>query len=302
MREHPLDQIPFYAAGTLSDGSSAALEVHLSVCPACRSELANWEQIARAMQEASAAGELPTLSTWVRHSLRRRPSLRESFQAAAGMVWAQRAVLLRGAVLPAVVMAIAAGVLAAILLGGFSQVSPQLYAVIPLFFLVPLIAILAVAYLQSSDTDPAFEILAATSTSPGTLVSARLTLALGVIGLLALIGSLVIGGFAGASLRWLIGAWLGPLLLLSALTTILALVWNPQIAIGVSLTLWSGVVVLALAALQRPFPWRFSPLFLLQPGWEILVAQIFLAGLLWYAAVRLLQRGLPVSRRLEAGE
>jgi hypothetical protein len=218
------------------------------------------------------------------------------------MVWAQRAVLLRGAVLPAVGLAIAAGVLAAFLLDGIRGDQAQYYAVLPLFVLVPLMAILAVAYLHVPENDPAFEIVSAAPTHPAALVSARLTLALGVIGALALLGSLLIDGFAGASLRWLVGAWLGPMLSLSAVTTLFTLVWSPLAAASVSLALWGGVVVAVVADLQDPIPWRFEPLIFLQPGWELLAVQLAAAGLIWLVAGLLLERGRQVSGRLEAGK
>lgn len=49
--QHPLDQLAFYVNGTLSGSERGEVESHLSVCPSCRREVKEWEDLALAVEE-----------------------------------------------------------------------------------------------------------------------------------------------------------------------------------------------------------------------------------------------------------
>lgn len=300
MNEHVEEWLVDYLNGSLPEARRAGVEAHLAGCAGCRRSLHEWQQIAGLVSRAAEAnnGRLPLLSHLVRRQVRPRPTLREAMQASTALVWGQRAILLRSGTLPAVALVIFLGVLAALFI---QRSGPDLVA-LPLFILTPMLAILAVVYLHTTEADPAFEIVAAAPTSPGVLVFARLTLALATLGGLALLGSLGIGGLSGAPLHWLVGAWLGPLLLLSALATLLSLAWNPLAATGVSLALWGVVSVLVAATLQSDQPIRLLALAVLRPGWPLLAGQAALASLLWLAGWLLLERGALVAGQLGGRE
>jgi hypothetical protein len=144
-----------------------------------------------------------------------------------------------------------------------------------------LFAVLGVALMEMQEDDLGCEIIAATPTHPGVLTFARLTLALGVITGLALLGSLLFSGFGGVSLGGLVVTWLGPMLWLSALTTLLALRLNPWTAAGISVTLWGGIALLLVAREYGRSLLGFSLATLLYPSGWFFGAQVLLAGILW---------------------
>jgi anti-sigma factor RsiW len=289
------NQLPLYVAGVLSAEEHTTVEQHLSTCPTCQLEVVEWQRIARAVRAEAAAreGVLPRLSPIVRGNLQRRPTFGEAARSALALVWAQRVVVLRGGVVPSVVLVLVLGLLATI------SIRDTTFVALPLLVLVPVIAALGVAFLYGPEADPAFDVVSAAPTPAGTLLFARLTLVLGILCGVATLGSVVLSTTDGVPLFPLIGAWLGPLLLLSALATVLALVWQPLIASGIVLGLWSGVAMLLAAELNgRPFlDVSLRPL--LQPGWALFSSQMVTAALLWFVGWFFLARETFEAQRLE---
>lgn len=297
MHEGWQDLLPFYAVGTLPAADRAAVEAHLAGCAACQQTIDEWRVVATAVQaEASArAAALPPLSPVVRANLRRRPTPAQALHSAANLVWAQRAVVARRGLALAALLVLVVGVL---LSAGLRSNAP---AALPLLTLVPVAAALGAAFLHGPDTDPAFEIVATTPTPPATLTFARLTLVLGFVGSVSGLGSLVLSAVDGAALGPLVGAWLGPMLFLSALATVLSLLWQPVVAAGTTLALWAGVVVLLNAELGGRPPLNLSLRPLLHPSWLLFGLQLAVAGLLWLLVWLLLTREATSWRTLESG-
>lgn len=290
--------LPFYVAGALSAADRIAVDAHLAECAACREAVEEWRIVAGAVraEAAARASELPPLWPVVRTSLRRRPTLRQAVRAAVDLVWAQRVVvMMRGGIVPAVLLVVGVGVWLTTRLPDGSPVT------LPLLTLVPVAAALGVAFLYGPDTDTAFEIVTTTPTSPATLVFARLTLVLGLVSGVTGLGSLWLSATGGGALGPLVGAWLGPMLLLSALATLLSLLWQPIVAASVTLALWAGVVILLNAELDGNHPLSVSLLPLLHPGWLSFGVQIAVAGLLWLLAYILSTREATILRKLELG-
>ncbi|HYN88778.1 MAG TPA: hypothetical protein VER55_09620, partial [Ardenticatenaceae bacterium] len=215
----------------------------------------------------------------VRANLRRRPTTREAVRSATHLISAQWPVL-RG-LLPGALLVLALAILGTIALRDDTR------AALPLLALTPIVGALSVAFLHHTEVDPAWEIVAAAPTSTGALVFARLTLTLGLIVGLMLAGSLAVSIATAEMLAPLVAAWLGPLLLLSALATLLAVRWTPTIGAGVSLALWVTVVSMLVAELRGAPLVAVSLRPLLDPGAALVSGQLIVAGLLWWLGWRL---------------
>ncbi|WP_066376147.1 hypothetical protein [Herbidospora mongoliensis] len=105
----------------------------------------------------------------------------------------------------------------------------------------PLVAGLGVAGLYGPERDQAFEVVAATPTSPRVLLLARVTLVFGYDLALASLaaGLIAVAGVPTGGVAGLVLSWLGPMALLAALSLLLSVWWHPNGAIGVALAVWS---------------------------------------------------------------
>ncbi|MCB0076172.1 MAG: zf-HC2 domain-containing protein [Anaerolineales bacterium] len=280
MHERWDDQLPFYVTGALPPATHAAVAQHLRECVACAAQVAEWQQLAAWHQShvAGRMGALPPLSPLVRASLHRPPTLRELLASTLQLVWAQRNVL--RPLLPGIVGVLLVGLAASLGLMNAERVA------LPLVALVPIVAALPIAFLHSRELEPAFEIVSATPSAPGALLLARLTFVLTLVSSVTLPGSFAVSAAQGSSFGPLVAAWLGPLLLLSALATVLALRWRSGVAVGVVLAGWLGVIGLLWLELNG-YPLLALPLHaLLQPHAWLFLSQLLAAGLLWWLAWR----------------
>lgn len=277
MHKHWQELLPFYVNGQIAPEDRAALKAHLAGCSECQRALEEWQRVARTTQSAAAerAHELPPLSPVIRAQLQPSPTPRQALAAATRLIWIQRTVILREGFVPALLLVLLLGLLATAGLGEQPPVA------LPLVGLVPIVAALAVAFLHGPDSDPAHEIVSAAPTNSAVLVFSRMTLVLVLVAGLSALGSVLLSLLGQATLGPLLASWFGPMLLLSALTTILTLLWRPAAAVSISLTLWAGLVALLGRELSgRPLV-QVSLQPLLQPRWPLVVGQLVLAGLLW---------------------
>ena len=297
MHEQWRDLVPFYVAGTLPAGDRAAVEEHLAECAECREVLREWRLVAAAAQSETSerAIELPPLSAAVRASLRHQPSVGQSLRSMSNLVWGQRAVLVRSGLIPTVLIVLMLGVVASALMRGNAPVA------LPLLTLVPVAAALGVTFLHGPDTDSAFEIVSATPTQPATLVFARLTLILALVIGVGGLGSVLLSATGVGALAPLVGAWLGPMLVLSALATVLSLLWPPIVAAGTTLALWASVVALLTMELDGGGPPGVSLRPLLNPDWASFGTEVAIALLMWLIAWVLLARDRTSLGRLGIG-
>jgi anti-sigma factor RsiW len=281
MHEQWEKQLPFYVAGALPAEEHAALEQHLKDCAACRDELTAWRHLAAAVrgEAEERATALPPISPVVRANLKRPPSSGEAMWSSARLIGAQWPVL--RSLLPVALLVLLLGVFGTLALRDDTE------AALPLLTLVPIVGALCVSFLHHGEVDPAWEIVAAAPTSPGALVFARLTLILGAIVLVMLGGILTVSMTTGEMVGPLVAVWLGPLLLLSALATVLAIRWTAAIGAGVSLVLWLSVISMLVKELAgNPLP-MLSLQPLLDPGWLLFGGHLVAAALLWYLSWRL---------------
>ncbi|WP_433201666.1 zf-HC2 domain-containing protein [Dactylosporangium sp. CS-047395] len=226
------DLLPGYAAGSLAPADRARVEAHLSGCARCRAELGSWRAIAAA---AAPPGPPPDPARLVRTVLTRStldgPARRPRRTNLADLVLAE-ARLIRLAVPMASALVMALGVALVLL-------QPTTTA---LALVAPIVAAAGVAGTYRSARDPAAELVAATPTSGRLLLLVRIALVFGYDLLLALAASAVLavtGAAGSAGLAALVGSWLGPMALLSALSLLVAVRFGPDIALGSALGLWA---------------------------------------------------------------
>jgi hypothetical protein len=302
MTKHIDDLLPFYINATLSVDQSEAVEAHLADCIPCRNALKEWEALAGWIQSAShqhgqaeSKVRLPALSPVVLANLRGKPSFPEAVLSTARLIAAQRIFLKKNRL----IHILAAVLLASALADLFLSAKYQLTSYVPFFILVPFLAVLGISFFETQGDGLSHEIVAAAPTHPAILTFARLTLALGLIACLALIGSLLISAFGHISIGWLVVAWLGPMLWLPALATLLALLLNSWAAAGISLTLWGGIALLLATEGYGQSLLGFSLAPLLYPSWWSFGLQILLGSILWLICWLWLFWGAPPALRLE---
>lgn len=293
------DLLPFYLNRSQPAEEMTRFEAHLSACPACQAKLSEWQVIAKEVRtDLSELARPPhSLSPLVSVGCKRRQPLIQALSSTASLIWAQRVFLLHGYFVPSVIVVI---LLCALVATACQRLGGQ-WAILPLFAVVPILGLLSAAMLYNLDDDPSFEILAAMPTSVGTLIYARLSFALGCLSLFASLGSLPLAWLGQASLLEIISTWLGPLLWLSALTTLLSLYLPARLAAGTALVAW-GVILFQLASEIGGKPLvNLHLMSLTHPGWVLLAGEALVAGLLWLAAWVLLRGERPVQLSLERG-
>lgn len=287
------EDLPFFVAGTLDSARHQVIEDHVRRCGACSEELLLWQAAARgvaALTDPPNQQQPPRLTGTLRLALQPRRSVPHLLATAVSLVWAQRVVVLRGIHVPVTLLLIISSFVAAAALEGAATI-------LPLLVILPIAAALYAALLSGPAIDPVWSLIQTSGAPPSAVVFARLALALALLTFTAGASGWVLELLTGSTLQGLTVAWLGPMWLLAALTTLLALAWKPLIAAGVSITLWLGFVVVIhaeLAGVMRP---PISVLPALQPGLLLISCQLITALLLWLVAWYLLQRELlPVTR------
>ncbi len=288
MRESEVRQrLAEYAAGTLPAGPRGAVAAHLAGCGACRTELAGWHAMA-------GGHEQPPGPEIVRDPLLGSVLSPADPLVATGRRWRHPLRLLRAQarVIPAVVWAASAAVIVGSVMLAWRAAAGS--AGLVLAVVAPIVAALTIAGTCGHDRDMAVEICAATPTSPRLVVLARLTLVLGGDVALALTASAVLWllRVPDGDLVALIGAWLGPVALLSGLALLAAVLVGAEVAAGVATAVWLARLV-AGGWLGVPAAW-LAPL---QAIWTTNPGTVAAAALLLATAGLLAGRREPVLRR-----
>ncbi|TQS43765.1 zf-HC2 domain-containing protein [Cryptosporangium phraense] len=252
------DLLPAYAAGSLSDAEREKVRAHLADCPRCRADLAAWETIADATPTIRPPDPARLVRTVLTRSALESPAerpARRRLRYLGGLVLAEvRLVRLAVPVASALVMAL--GVALVLLQGDFG---PEGSAGLVLSLIAPIVAAAGIAGTYRSRRDPVAELIAAAPTSGRLLLLVRVTLVFGYD--LALAGAasilLAVTGTSGtAGLNTLVGAWLGPMALLSSLSLLIAVRFGPDIALGAAVGLWAVRVLSDSVLTHNAWPAR----------------------------------------------
>ncbi|SHN75629.1 anti-sigma factor family protein [Cryptosporangium aurantiacum] len=257
-----------YAAGTLRGADRDRVRVHLADCPRCRADLAAWKNIADALRPgtATAGTTAPDPERLVRAVLTRSavesPDPPPEGQAARRLrhlaaLMVAEARLIRPAVPIASALVIALGVVIVLVQATTGRDAERTTAggtaELVLALIAPIVAAAGVAGTYRSGRDPAAELIAATPGS-GLLLLVRLALVFGYDLAIAVVASVALAAADvadTASLNTLVGAWLGPMALLSSLSLLIAVRFGSDVALSAAVGLWA-VRVLAGDVLLSP--------------------------------------------------
>ncbi|WP_432976902.1 hypothetical protein [Dactylosporangium sp. CA-233914] len=216
--------------------------------PENAADRAAWQTIADAVAPAVAAPDpqrlvraVLTRSALEEPMVRGRPIRRLRYLVA---LVAAEARLIRRPVPVASALVMALGV-AIVLLQRANGVGADLV----LALVAPIVAAAGVAGTYRSRRDPAAELVAAAPVAGRLLLLVRIALVFGY--------DLVLALAASAGLHGLVGAWLGPMVLLSSLTLLLAVRFGPDVALGAAVGLWAVRVMADSILTHDAWPARF---------------------------------------------
>ena len=276
--------LPFYAADTLPQGDRQAVAAHLGRCPACRQELAFWQEVGAAVAAGNAHLPAPPLALAARALAAARPARPGVFARARALLVAQFP-LLRRELWLASALVMALGWLVAVLAG--SRGHGVVVA------LAPLVAAGGVAMIYGPENDPSLELALATPTSPRQVLLARLALVFGYDLGLAFLATLgLLASVPAGLLGTIILEWLGPMAFLSALALLLSLCIGTSNAATVAFLLWlarglaDGAYVIGPGGLDTAVRWAAvayaqawqNPALLLGLAGTLVAAAVWLAG------------------------
>jgi hypothetical protein len=239
--QHPRHLLAALVNGTLPAADRRAVQDHLRACASCRLQRAEWRALAdgarRAAAEALLAEPLsdPAPYERIERDLAPLPAgpperpLRHALAVLRGQVR-----LVHGGIWPASALVMTLGFAVCLLSRG---------ALVGLVFtlFVPAVAAAAVALVYGPEADPSLELALATTTSPRTILLARLTLVFGFDLVLAALASAAVSvfGLAPGGLVALVELWLGPMLLLSAGTLLVSLYLGSAPALLAAIVIWT---------------------------------------------------------------
>jgi hypothetical protein len=221
--------LPFYAAGGCTPQQKRELDVHLSSCTVCQTELAMWKAVSSEIETANQAITAPSdISARVIKRIHvpnpLTAALRQSWQLLKAQTY-----LVQSELWPISALVMLIGVLVAVVAKRD----------IVIYLLSPMLAASTLAMLYGPDHDPAHEITRSTATSPWKILLARMSIMSCYNLLLGLVASLGLLFFVKPEmLGTIILGWVGPLAFLSSLALLLSVWWGTGIAIAVTYCLW----------------------------------------------------------------
>lgn len=235
MTPHQPPPLAALAAGTLPPDESERAAVHVAACRACAAELADWRALRGALAGSATASPRPVSLEAVRLRVAagRRPAAAVRF----GTLLRAEAPVVRRRIWAASVL---------VLLLGFPVTLFGVRGGSLLALVAPAVAAASVGFVYGPAADPPLELALSTPTSPRLVLLARLTLVFGFDLLVGLVASALVAaaGQAPGGLEALVLRWLGPMLMLSALSLCVSLRAGPTTGIGVALGLWAGLLAL----------------------------------------------------------
>jgi hypothetical protein len=232
--------LAWWAAGTLSAEELSAVSQHTRACPTCAMQLASWRAVRAATRLAlPTMAPNPDVLNGILARITQRPAVGPGLLLA--LLCAQ-APLVRRQVWSASALVLSLGFFVTLLNhhGGGTLLET----------VAPVVAAAGIAVIYGPENDPSLELALATPTPARLILLARLTIVFGydlVCATLVSVGLAAMGDAPGG-LGPLIFQWLGPMLLLSAMSLWLSLAHGPLPATGVPLALWAMKVGLVGSA------------------------------------------------------
>jgi len=289
----PIDQLGWYANGTLSPRERADVETHLARCAGCRADVEAWSVLRSTLGGVSARAPepRPDLFAAVERQLDLLPAA-PAGQAASAPIHSSRwqggaldehrvlrigracvlalcvcaehlrvqARLIRRDLfwLPLLVVPLAVWIIYALPSDRQASASGALPSTVSetAALLAALLTSLGMAFLYGREVDPAHEMVLATSTPPSLVLGVRCSLVFGYDLILNCGVVLPLLAWQGTvTPGWFLTNWLAPLCCLSAITLLLSIAINPATAVVVSVLLWA-VRFLDSMQIFEHVPWQ----------------------------------------------
>jgi hypothetical protein len=248
--ERVQEMLAGYAAGTVGEPERELVAAHLETCGECRGELATWQAVRTSVRSAAPAASAPgpELVTAVLQRAQqgdaepdtsRRLDPLAAFQQ-AGALLAGQVPVVRARLWLASALVMALG-------GALAAADTRGTAGLVLAFVAPVVAAVGLAVVHGPRVDPNLEVALSSPTSPRTVLLARLTLVFGYDLALGLAASAALSATGSTGGLWaVVGAWLGPMALLSAVSLAVSMWRGPNVAMGAAMVLWAARVVTLL--------------------------------------------------------
>ncbi len=282
-RTHVDDLLPSYVAGALGPDAARRAQEHLAWCAACRTSLAAWREVAGALRESEAALPPPSPRVLVRALAvidGEHAAPRPGAAARDRLVVVARLLGEQGRAIP---RALWIGAAAALLVAG--TVAGHAHTVVAGGRILSTVAALVAALGVAGLVGPALRTRPTSGAATVRFaVLTRCGLALGYILLLVSATSAAVA-LAGGGQPWSLGPlWLGPVLLLAAVSLLLSLLARPAIgatsACGLCLihalvVLIGGESALSTADLVARILWATNPVVLALSGLLVLGAAVY---------------------------
>jgi hypothetical protein len=255
--EHPSrESVLAWATGRTP--AAGIVPAHLESCPACRGEAGDWSQLGAALSSWSQSLPAP------RPLAVPPPAVRAARRDTAARAWHAATVV--AAQVPVVRRRVWAATAVVAGLGCLVVAATGAAAGTVLALTAPVSAALGMAIIYGPDSDPCAEISRSCPVPPRTILLSRLLVVAGYDLAVAFGATFLLAGTGASVGVWsVITAWLGPLLVMSALSVLLSVVFRSSMGLVAALVLWALRVVtlspahLTVLAAATSWVWVTTP-------------------------------------------
>jgi len=255
--EHVLELLPAYVNLTLDPTIIVQVHQHLSICSQCQTALTDWEAIANTAQEAAMNNALPSalVLTQALNRIDKEASIPGEIQNNHATLWRSKFWLFVIKQLPLFRHPVWRVSTLTMLLG--SLIACTAHSHVPgelvLALVTPIVAAISATVIYEPEM-LLFQERVSLSASPRLILLTRIGLVFGYYSLLALVATITLCTLRGDRALWsVVTLWLGPMLLLSALSLTGSLLFNSKLAVLGTFSLWTlRIVILAASSWQFP--------------------------------------------------
>lgn len=255
--EHVLELLPAYVNLTLDSVTIVQVHQHLSICSQCQIALTDWEAIANTAQEAAMNNALPSalVLTQTLNRIDASLSIPGEIQNNHVTLWRSKfwlfvikqRILFRHPVWR--------GSTITMLLGSLIACTAHNHVLgeLVLALVTPIVAAMSATVIYEPEM-LLFQERVSSSAQVRLILLTRIGLVFGYYSLLALVATITLCTLRGDRALWsVVTLWLGPTLLLSALSLTGSLLFNSKLAVFGAFSLWTlRIVILAASSWQLP--------------------------------------------------